>query len=170
MIQLFVLNIPSSELSDAFFIRLARQGQVFWIAYEELINASVQANHSINLNIFNYYYDGLNGMKLIMYTFMPIEQFESHNGSLAAGYPGILFLVDNNLLSLVLMYVFLSIVSIIPYIVYFFIILRYKLNYILLFFIVFAMTVHLKIFQSGNIHLLTNINYIDLHIKYKQEK
>ena len=158
MIQLFVINIPSNELSDAFLIRLARQGQVFWIGYEELINSNVYS--SGNFDIFNYYTNGLNGMKLLMYTFMPINQFESHSGSLAAGYPGILFLVDNNIIVLVFMYIFFACMSILPYIVYFFIILRYKLHYLVLFFIVFSMTVHLKIFQSGNMHLLTNMKYI----------
>lgn len=155
--QLFILQIPISELSDAFLIRLARQGQVFWIAYEELINSNISVS---NLNILNYFSDELNGMKLIMYTFMPYDKFITHTGSLAAGYPGILFLINNDLLILILMYISFSIISIFPFVVYFFIILRCKYHYLLLFFIAFSITVHLKIFQSGNMHLLTNYKYI----------
>lgn len=157
IIQLFIINIPTSELSDAFLIRLARQGQVFWIAYEEFVNNNLRFE---NFGIFNYFSDELKGMKLIMYTFMPFDKYEAHSGSLAAGYPGILFFADNSLFSIIFMYATLSMLSILPFIVYFFILLRYRMHYLILFFIVFSMTVHLKIFQSGNIQLITNIKYI----------
>lgn len=157
-LQLLLLNVPISELVDSFLIRLGRQSQVFWGAYELGIISDIEYN--INWNGFNYYYEGLKGMKLIMYTLMSPDMYNIHSGSLAGGYPGILFLMTSDIIYLLILYIVLSIVFIIPFIVYFFLIFRVSYFPIILPFYIFAMTVHLKIFQSGNIFLLTNPKYV----------
>lgn len=162
-ILLFTIQLnlvgTADNLLESFFIRVGRQCQVFWGAYQQeiLINA---IRHEIDWRGLNYYYEGLKGMKLSMYNLMPTEMYNNHTGSLAAAYPGVLFFITNNMFYLILLYIVFSIIYIVPFIFYFLFILRISYSYIILPFYVFAMTVHLKIFQSGNIFLLTNPKYI----------
>jgi hypothetical protein len=162
-ILLFTIQLnlagTADNLIESFFIRVGRQCQVFWGAYEQEILTNA-IRHEIDWSGLNYYYEGLKGMKLSMYNLMPTEMYNNHTGSLAAAYPGVLFFITNDMFYLILFYIVFSIIYIVPFIFYFLFILRISYSYIILPFYVFAMTVHLKIFQSGNIFLLTNPKYI----------
>lgn len=157
--QLYISGVDIEQIGEAFIIRFGRQSQVFWAVFNDRINIS-SVDTSIWLNGFNYYNDSLMGGKLIMYNIMPTDQYNAHNGSLAGVFPAILMYISNDIFILFLIVVIMSIIYITPFIFYFLVLMRYKKYYILLPFIVFALTVHLKIFQSGNIFLITNPKYI----------
>lgn len=160
--QLLIIGLSMDQVLIAFFTRLGRQGQVFWSVYGSEVFRASQDN--IAWDQFNYFREGYSGMKLLMYSVMPPDKFAAHTGSLAAGYPAILFYTTHSALHLIGIIAAMSFIYIIPMYFYFFVLLRYKYFFVILPFFVFALTVHLKIFQSGNIFLMTNPKYVIFYI------
>ena len=145
---------------DAFLDRASRQGQVWW-KLDELANYQGGAmGKSVLDNLNNYAYASNNplGNQYIKSLLMPAELYQMHSGSLAAVYPGILYLNNDFYTFLAYALVMNAIYWIVQIAIYF---------YSFRSFAIYALpatcawyAVHLKIFQSGNIYLISHINYL----------
>jgi hypothetical protein len=161
-IQLYLIDINPGEILEAFLSRFSRQGQIFFGVIE--LDLQRQNMGAINWDLFNYLSSNSQGMELLKYELMPHEKYVTKTGSLGVGFPGILLFTTNSNFIITALYILMSVAYIVPIFVYFFVLLKVRYFIVILPFYVYSMTVHLKIFESGNIQLLTNYKYIMFYI------
>jgi hypothetical protein len=147
-------------IATAFIDRASRQGQAWW-KLDEMANLLGGANgKSVIDNLLYYSYSESNplGNKYVMSMIMPSDLYNMHSGSFAAVYPAILYLNNNYITFLFYALAMNALYWVGQIIVYFY---SYRG------FIIYALpatcawyAVNLKIFQSGNVYLITHINYI----------
>ena len=159
-IQLVLLDLETERIINAFYIRLGRQSQIFWELYNRFPFADYNVDKSSLFGNIFHSGDTISSMHYMMKIVMPIDEYIKHGGSLAGGYPSVLLLITNNLVEFFLLSSLLSILYI--SVVFFFFVSLFRFKYSMYFapIFFFAFTVHLKVFQTGNLSLFLNEKYI----------
>lgn len=147
-------------IAEAFADRLARQGQAWWKLDELAMHQGGAHGFSVfqNLNYFNHSQDTPLGNHYIMSLIMPEKQYSAHEGSISAVYPAILYL-NNNFGELLVYALIFNFIYWLVQIFYFHFLYRKQVIYLMPVFCLWY-TVHLKIFESGNIYLLGHYKYL----------
>lgn len=159
VLQLLFLSLEIDVVLNAFENRLGRQSQLFWA----FCNLFPFKDSEINLDmIFGSVSDEntISTMHYMMELVMPKDEFLSFEGSLAGGYPSVLLLLVDTKLGFLFLSATLSIIYIV--VIYFFFVSLFKITYTVyvLPILYFGFTVHLKVFQTGNLSLFFNEKYL----------
>lgn len=159
VVQLLVLDIDLQTIINALVNRLARQSQIFWEMYNQFPFEQGRIDSAL---LFGRLGDSstISTMHYMMKLVMPAAEYSKHGGSLAGGYPSVLFLLTDSYIQLLLLSMLLSIVYIV--VIHFFFVSLFKVSYVfyLLPILYFGFTVHLKVFQTGNVSLFLNEKYL----------
>lgn len=145
-----------------FHNRLGRQSQLYWSLYEYYFGGVISSSNIEMEKIFGSIYDSetKSTMRYMMELVMPRNKYIAHTGSLTGGYPSVLFLLVDNFYALILISFIFGLVYIIPLLSLFLYINKFSELKYLAPMLVFPYTVHLKVFQTGNLSQFLNIKYI----------
>ena len=159
-IALLALGRDISTIRNAAENRIGREAAMWWIADYQRQNDIFYISKSIPdvLNYYEYSSESPLGNQLFKLSFMHPEEKRSHTGSVAAVYPAILYLGGEYSTLLVLSFFFA-----IFYWSFIFVFFTLNINGVLSLltpFYSYVFAAFLKIFQSGNLHLLTSYWFV----------
>ena len=162
-LQLGVAGATTDDISAHFANRFGRQSQLWWKTVE-LHKRGDLVSKARDVDMLLDYDDAkedrnVSGMRYMMSVVMPAKRFAQHNGSLAGGYPAALFYIDGGENFFVFV-IILAIVYIVPFYLIFVIFFESPALQYLIPLGIYFLTVHLKIFDSGNTYLVSNPKYM----------
>lgn len=155
-----ISGLSTELILFSFLDRGARQGQAYWKLdmLANIDNVVFTKGVLENMNFYDYSASNVLGNRYVKNQILNPDLFGIHTGSFAAVYPAILYL--NNSFTEFLGYgAMFEIIYWIVIVIFFYYSHRGPFIYLMPF-LCSWFAVHLRIYQSGNIYLLTHYNYI----------